>query len=154
LGAWLIDMVLLAAVQTALGFGILMISSDPGVIGEVIPVGAAVAWAYFALMESSPAQATLGKIAFEIRVTDLSGGPISFRRASARYWLKLLSTLVFGIGWLLAAVTPHRQALHDLLAGTHVVRAQAPRRGTAHWDPTVPALRRYWDGHAWRDGNE
>lgn len=81
-----------------------------------------VVWLYFALMESSARQATLGKIAIGIVVTDDRGRRISFARATGRFFGKLLSNLTFLIGYLLAAFTEKKQALHDLIAGTLVVR--------------------------------
>ncbi len=78
-------------------------------------------WLYFSLMESSSRQATLGKIAMGIMVTDLGGGQISFGKATARYFGKIVSGLIFGIGYLLAAFTEKKQALHDIMAGTLIV---------------------------------
>jgi uncharacterized RDD family membrane protein YckC len=79
-------------------------------------------WLYFAIMESSPKQATLGKQAMGIFVTDLHGKKISFGKATGRYFGKGISTLIFGIGYLMAAFTDKKQALHDLMAGTLVIR--------------------------------
>ncbi len=47
-----------------------------------IVVGVLLAFAYRAIMESSIYQATLGKIAMRLKVTDLEGGRISFARAA------------------------------------------------------------------------
>jgi uncharacterized RDD family membrane protein YckC len=96
--------------------------NDFEALANVAPVSAALWWAYFAILESSPAQGTLGKIALELQVTDLHGDPISFRRAFFRHAAKFLSSLLIGLGWLLAAITPRKQALHDLVAGTLVLR--------------------------------
>jgi uncharacterized RDD family membrane protein YckC len=84
---------------------------------------AVVNWLYFALFESSPRQATLGKMALNIRVTDLQGGRISFARATGRYLAKFVSNITFLIGYIMAAFTRRRQALHDLIAQTLVVRS-------------------------------
>lgn len=80
----------------------------------------AILWLYSAGMESSPVQATLGKLAVRIVVTDMYGERISFLTGSVRYILKLLSTLFWGIGFIFAAFTQKKQALHDLAAGTLV----------------------------------
>jgi uncharacterized RDD family membrane protein YckC len=77
-------------------------------------------WLYYALMESKNG-ATLGKIALNIRVTDLNGQPISFSRASGRYFGKIVSGLTLNIGYIIAAFTEKKQALHDLMAGCLVV---------------------------------
>lgn len=79
-------------------------------------------WLYFALMESSSKGATLGKMAIGIRVTDLQGRRISFGRATGRYFAKILSSLVFGLGYLMAAFTQQKQALHDIVAGCLVTK--------------------------------
>jgi uncharacterized RDD family membrane protein YckC len=80
------------------------------------------AWLYFAFLESSDAQATLGKRAVAIKVTDIQGQRISFGKASGRFWGKSISTFIMGIGFLLAAFTGKKQALHDFMARTLVVR--------------------------------
>lgn len=77
----------------------------------------AAGWLYFALMESSGQQGTLGKMAISIKVTDLSGNRISFGRASGRYFGKIVSSLALGIGYLMAGFTQQKQALHDIIAG-------------------------------------
>jgi uncharacterized RDD family membrane protein YckC len=79
-------------------------------------------WLYFTLMESSGMRATLGKAAVGIMVTDSRGAGISWPRANARYWAKLVSALPFGFGFLMAGFTAKKQALHDFIAGTLVVR--------------------------------
>jgi len=78
-------------------------------------------WLYFALMESSSKQATLGKMALSIVVTDLNGNRISFGRATGRYFGKILSGLVLYIGYIMAGFTEKKQALHDMIAGCLVV---------------------------------
>jgi uncharacterized RDD family membrane protein YckC len=78
-------------------------------------------WAYFAGMESSGLQATLGKLALGIQVTDLNGQRIDFGTATGRYFGKILSGLILGIGFLMVAWTEKKQALHDFLANTLVI---------------------------------
>ena len=77
---------------------------------------------YFAGMESSSWRATLGKRALGIQVTDVGGRRIFFARAIGRYFAKVISSLAFCIGFLMAAFTEKKQALHDILAGTLVVK--------------------------------
>jgi len=77
-------------------------------------------WLYFAIMESSKFQGTVGKIALGIVVTDMDGNRISFARATGRYFGKILSSMIFMIGYILAGFTSKKQALHDMLAGTLV----------------------------------
>jgi uncharacterized RDD family membrane protein YckC len=76
---------------------------------------------YFSMLESSGMQATLGKKAVGIAVTDLQGQRISFLRALGRYLGKYISALILLIGFIMAGITEKKQALHDLMAGTLVV---------------------------------
>ncbi len=85
-------------------------------------VNSAIFWLYWALFESSALQATLGKMALGIKVTELHGNPISFSRATGRYFGKFISGLILGIGFLMAGWTEKKQALHDIMAGTLVVK--------------------------------
>ena len=99
----------------------------------------AIDWLYFALQESSAAQATLGKRAFDLKVVDERGERIGFGRASFRFVGKIFSGLILGIGFLMAGVTARRQALHDLLAGTFVVfRAVNPGEAIPLVRPPMP----------------
>ena len=79
-------------------------------------------WLYEAFMESSSYQATLGKLIFGMKVTDLNGNRISFERATGRHFAKWLSTMILGIGYIMVGFTERKQGLHDLLAGTLVRR--------------------------------
>lgn len=78
-------------------------------------------WLYFALMESSTLQGTLGKLAVGLRVTDLNGNRIGFGRATGRYFGKIVSIAILCVGFFMAAFTEKKQGLHDLMAGTLVV---------------------------------
>lgn len=80
-------------------------------------------WLYHAKMESSSWQATLGKRAMSLKVTDLAGNPVTFQRASGRYFAKIITGLIpLAIGYIMAAFTEKRQALHDMIASTLVLR--------------------------------
>lgn len=93
-----------------------------GVFGLSIVVNTGCAWLYEALLTSSHWQATLGKRALRIVVTDENGGRISFARASGRHFAKWVSGMLLGIGYLMQPFTPKKQALHDMIAGTLVVK--------------------------------
>ncbi|HEU5337034.1 MAG TPA: RDD family protein [Terriglobales bacterium] len=80
-------------------------------------------WIYEASLESSSKQATVGKMALGLKVTDEQGRRISFGRATARYFSKILSRMTLMIGYIMAGFTARKQALHDLIAGTLVVRS-------------------------------
>jgi len=77
---------------------------------------------YFTLLESSRHRATLGRIVLGIEVTDVAGGQISFGRALGRRLARIVSGFMFGIGFLVMLFNERRQTLHDLMAGTLVVR--------------------------------
>lgn len=89
-------------------------------------VGTATGWLYEALMVSSSYQATLGKMALGIVVTDMQGRRISFLRATGRYVGKIVSSMLLLIGYLIQPFTGKRQALHDIMAGCLVLR-KVPR---------------------------
>ncbi len=80
-----------------------------------------ICWLYFALMESSAIQGTVGKLALGLKVTDLDGQPISFGRASGRFFGKLVSGILC-IGFIMAGFTEKKQGLHDMMAGCLVVK--------------------------------
>jgi uncharacterized RDD family membrane protein YckC len=95
-------------------------------------------WLYAALMESSSKQATLGKMAMGAIVTDLEGRRIGFGKATGRHFAKILSALILGIGFLMVAFTARKQGLHDILAGTLVMKGQAPSQTTSMTAPPPP----------------
>jgi len=84
-------------------------------------VGGLTSWIYFAAFESSEGQATLGKKALGIKVTDLDGKRISFGRASGRFFAMYLSAVLLCIGFIMIAFTKKKQGLHDIIAGCLVV---------------------------------
>ena len=66
---------------------------------------------------------TLGKWATGLRIQRSDGGNPGIGRALLRHFIGYpLSLLPFGIGFLLAIVTVHGRGLHDMIAGTIVVR--------------------------------
>jgi uncharacterized RDD family membrane protein YckC len=79
-------------------------------------------WLYYSLLESSAWQGTLGKKALGLEVTDLDGNRISFGRATGRFFAKIISSIILFIGYIMAGFTEKKQALHDILAGTLVIR--------------------------------
>lgn len=80
-----------------------------------------ISWLYYAGMESSRWRATIGKIAIGIVVTDLDIKRISFGKATGRFFAKFISGLLLGIGYLMAAFTDRKQALHDIIAKCLVI---------------------------------
>lgn len=84
--------------------------------------GAVMGWLYFAGMQSSAGGATLGKYFLGLRVTDEEGERITFLQATIRYWTKILLSTVLLLGYILALFTKRKQALHDLVARTLVIK--------------------------------
>jgi len=82
-----------------------------------------VQWLYFAYFESGEQQGTWGKQLLNIYVTDLQGSRISFGTATGRYFAKIVTGLIpFALGYIMAGFTERRQALHDMIASTLVLR--------------------------------
>lgn len=97
-----------------LGFGFLT-----GFFGILLLVS----WLYYALSESSSWQATLGKKILNLYVTDISGNPISFGRASGRFFARIVTRMIpLGIGYIMAGFTEKKQAIHDMIASCLVLR--------------------------------
>jgi len=140
--AWCIDAILIGMVSfivvipilglVGIGIGISAATDEPeAAVGFILAaIGAYIfsifvleiaGWLYFAIMESSEKMGTLGKLAMGIIVTDTDGKRISFGRATGRYFAKILSGMIFAIGYIMAGFTQRKQALHDILASCLVV---------------------------------
>lgn len=120
---------MMLGVMAGLG-GAMTGAHDTAVFGAVnllgFLAGTGAGWLYEALMVSSSYQATLGKMAVGIVVTDMQGRRISFLRATGRYFGKFVSSMLMMIGYLIQPFTEKRQALHDMMAGCLVLR-KVPR---------------------------
>lgn len=132
LGAMLIDGIgLLIVVGIPLWILNMVLGGLMGNMGKALGglidlvVRTVVYWLYFAYMESSEYQATLGKKLLGLQVTDLEGNRISFARATGRYFAKILSAIIFLVGYFMAAFTERKQGLHDILAKTLVLDKSA-----------------------------
>lgn len=132
--AFLIDSLIVSTVFYALylvGFVVLVLAAAGGGEPDEATMVAGVllfsllypllSLAYFAGMESSAKQATLGKMALGIKVVDERGQRIGFGHAAGRWLASALSYLTFYIGFVMAGFTARKQALHDLVASTYVV---------------------------------
>jgi uncharacterized RDD family membrane protein YckC len=137
--AAIIDGIILAiasnVISFAFGFGAISSAGfgrniDPEDLGPmlsglfaVIGITAALQILYFAYFESSERQATIGKIAMKIRVTDMHGERITFMNALGRAAFRnLVSGSICLIGFIIALFTEKKQALHDLVASTIVTK--------------------------------
>src|SRR5579864_6078838 len=79
-------------------------------------------WLYEALLTSSAWQGTLGKRVLQLKVTDEMGNRIGFGRATGRFFAKILSSMFFCIGFIMVGLTDRKRGLHDMLAGTLVMK--------------------------------
>jgi uncharacterized RDD family membrane protein YckC len=93
-----------------------------GTFGRLALIRVVINWLYYALLQSSAWRATLGKKALGLEVTDLQGRRISFGRATGRFFSKILSTIILFIGFIMIGFTAKKQGLHDIIAGTLVLR--------------------------------
>jgi len=103
------------AASHSTGIGLQLMSSAVGAM-----IGLLGTWLYSAMMESSVRQATLGKMIFGMKVTDLQGRRISFGLATGRHFAKILSGLILCIGFIMVGFTEKKQGLHDMIVGTLV----------------------------------
>jgi uncharacterized RDD family membrane protein YckC len=95
---------------------------------------------YEAWLTSTSKQATVGKMVFRMKVTDMEGRRISFGRALGRHFGKYISGAILCIGYIMQAFTEKRQALHDMLASTLVVRDVSPPYQIVTPQPAQPAI--------------
>jgi uncharacterized RDD family membrane protein YckC len=95
-------------------------SSAMSYVGALL-VAALASFVFEVFWTGSHLQATPGKLALRLKVTDRSGKPLGYAHALGRYFSKGASGAVFGAGFLIQPFTARKQALHDLLAGTLVV---------------------------------
>ena len=100
------------AVATAIG-GLIFAG---GLIGTIINI------LYFTIMEASKYQGTIGKMALGLKVTDQKGGKLDIGKALIRQLGKFVSGIILFIGYIMAGFTEKKQALHDMIAGTMVVK--------------------------------
>ncbi len=134
--AYFIDAIVLSAIFVPLQIliGVVVVASMQGkdptsvqLIANSIyySISVPISWLYFALMESSPKSATLGKMALGLMVLDTDGYPISFGQATGRYFGKILSALPCSAGFITAFFNEKKQGWHDSMANTVVVDTRA-----------------------------
>lgn len=109
-------------------------------------------WLYFTIMESSKYQATFGKIMLGVVVVDDMDERITWGKANARFWSKLISSIL-GIGYFMAIFTEHKQGLHDKIADTYVVNKEMLLYKKSNVKPLVSTgkLERVSSGLKWPD---
>lgn len=109
-------------------------------------VFAALAAIYWIGFECSAWQATPGKRALSLQVTDLDGRRLRVAQAALRHVAGALSWLTFNLGHALAAVPPQKRALHDYIAATRVIHAGAMQGGG---EPRLPGWAKAWLALQW-----
>jgi uncharacterized RDD family membrane protein YckC len=114
-------------------------TAESAVYGVLLPpllVFAVLAAGYWIGFERSAWQATPGKRALALQVTDLQGRRLDLARAAARHVAGAMSWLTLNLGHALAAVPPQKRALHDYIAGTRVVHGDG--------EPRLPGWAKAW----------
>lgn len=84
-----------------------------------------ISFLYWPVLESSARRGTVGKMMLGLVVADIDGGKLPFLRSLLRNLAKIISAIPFYIGFLLAAFTARKQALHDLITKSVVLRQGA-----------------------------
>jgi uncharacterized RDD family membrane protein YckC len=129
---WIIIGPILAAIGVASHFSITdfqdvedlgsLVAILGAMFGVALVVHALIHLFYHALFEASKYQGSVGKMALGIIVTDVAGQKLDFGKAFVRNLCKYISGLTLYVGYIIAGFTDKKQALHDLIAGTLVVR--------------------------------
>jgi uncharacterized RDD family membrane protein YckC len=128
LAAYLIDGIILGIASFIVGAvwglmaGRMMYTNPAGYIAITYLLTIVIGWLYFAVFESGEYQATPGKIVLKIKVVDEQFNRLTFANASGRFFGKILSGMILGIGYLMVLWSPQKQALHDQIAKTFVVK--------------------------------
>lgn len=99
-----------------------MVATIMATMGTTILIGAIIGILYYVFMETSKFQGTVGKIALGLKVTDLNGEKLDFSKALIRNLGKIVSGMILYIGYIMAGFTEKKQALHDMIASTLVVK--------------------------------
>jgi uncharacterized RDD family membrane protein YckC len=77
---------------------------------------------YNSACEASPMKGSIGKRICKLVVVDIDGQGLSYLNALLRSAGKVVSLFFYGLGFISILFTEHRQALHDFLAKTYVVK--------------------------------
>lgn len=93
-----------------------IVYSPGGFIAFLITIG------YFVYFESSDKQATIGKSVMGLKVVRQDGQKMQVSDAIIRYLSKILSAVIFMIGFLMVIFDDQKRALHDRIAKTYVVK--------------------------------
>lgn len=136
---YIINWIVITPILAAVGFGVAsandfdlesmsegdMIAAFTALMGALVAGSIAlyvIRVLYGAFMESSKFQATIGKLAVGIKVTGTDGSRLTFVKALLRHIGKIVSGMIIFIGYIMAAFTEKKQALHDMIASSIVVK--------------------------------
>jgi uncharacterized RDD family membrane protein YckC len=128
--AYIIDAIVLSVAVGVLAsiFGISLMPTDVESYDPALNilnlVSFVIGWLYFALLESSERGATLGKMALGLRVVTSDGQRLNFMNATGRYFAKILSAIILFIGFIMIGFTDRKRGLHDMIAGTLVIKVR------------------------------
>jgi len=138
--AWLIDFLVLLFLSLIIGLisgffiaflliYVSIVSADSSIVRFLsdfigVFIGFSVTLLYFTLFWSSKFQGTPGKIVLGLKIVDVNGNKISYFTALIRYISTIISSLLLGIGYLLIIFDGKKQALHDKLASTYVIKVK------------------------------
>lgn len=127
--AYVLDGIILFVIMIPVAIAVVVSMGTPETAAEarnlettVNLLTALIIWVYFAGQESGSHSATFGKRALGLYVTDVNGDGISFWRATGRHFAKYISGLLCLMGFFMVFFTPRKQGLHDMIAGTLVVK--------------------------------
>jgi len=128
--AILIDGLLLGSIQALINVSFLgyfwmpdpLNPPSPLLVLPITLINYTIAILYESIMISSNKKATVGKMAMGIVVVDLNGNKISFGKAIGRYFSKIVSAIILGIGYFMAFFDDKKRTLHDKMVGTLVIK--------------------------------
>ena len=124
--ALLADSAIVFLLSTALLMGASMALGPSEMTPAVIAIWV-LGFLYWPILHASRLRATFGKALLGLHVTRFDGRRIGILRGLWREIAKVFSSAVFMLGYVIAAVTPRKQALHDLMAATYVAREGVSR---------------------------
>jgi uncharacterized RDD family membrane protein YckC len=129
--AYFIDYVLLITFMAMIGVLLGLISvytgnhwfdSDKEYKFEENLLGIVVFILYHSISESTRIQGSIGKVVCKLKVVNTEGERIDYPKAIGRNLGKILSSLMCGMGFLNIFWDKNRQAWHDQLAKTYIIR--------------------------------
>lgn|GEM_PF-2523901 len=117
-GAMLIDAALSMLVSVPLGLALRLGAGVPQLLVTAVQFVLSVAYHTAFVAQWG---ATVGKMAAGIEIVRPDGSRLSYPRALGRFFAQYVSLFVLGIGYIMAAFTPEKCALHDYIVDSRVV---------------------------------